>query len=77
MAEISLNVVEDNTLLMVGAVDLGPNESLGWALMDITIFWVIRLGALPVLFQASKPGIEFFPGRGYVGNGKFFPSGYF
>lgn len=38
MAEISLNVVEDNTLLMVGAVDLGPNESLGWALMDLTIF---------------------------------------
>ncbi len=38
MAEISLNVVADNGLVMVGAVDLGPNEIIGWALMDLTNF---------------------------------------
>ncbi|MDQ1090387.1 DUF4374 domain-containing protein [Siphonobacter sp. SORGH_AS_1065] len=73
----SLNIVDDNTLLVLGAMDSGNNGKIGWALINIADFRVTSKGTLQVPFDASKPGVEFFPGKGYVDNGKFILGGYF
>jgi hypothetical protein len=72
----SLNVVDDNTLLVLGAVD-GNKGVAGWARISTNDFKVIAKGTLSVPFDAAKPGVEFFIGKGFVDNGKFILGGYF
>lgn len=72
----SLTVVDDNTLLVLGAVD-GNKGVAGWARISINDFRVTDKGSLTVPYNASKPGLEFFIGKGYVDNGKFILGGYY
>lgn len=72
----SLNVVNDTTLLVLGAVD-GNLGVAGWARINTTRFEVDAKGTLVVPYDATKPGIEFYIGKGFVDNGKFILGGYF
>lgn len=72
----SLTVVDDNTLLVLGAVD-GNKGVAGWARISINDFRVTDKGSLAVPYDASRPGLEFFIGKGYVDNGKFILGGYY
>ena len=73
----SINVVDDNTLLVLGANDSGNNGSIGWARLSVPDLKVAAKGTLAVPYNAAKPGLEFYPGKGYVDNGKFILGGYF
>ncbi|SEK17994.1 DUF4374 domain-containing protein [Parapedobacter koreensis] len=72
----SLNVVDDNTLLVLGAVD-GNRGTAGWARIKVPEFEVVDKGTLEVPFDEANPGVEFFVGRGYADNGHFILGGYF
>jgi hypothetical protein len=73
---MSLNVVDDNTLLVLGALD--PNKGqAGWARIRVSDFSVIDKGTLTVPYDAAKPDVSFSLGRGFVDNGKFIMGGYF
>jgi hypothetical protein len=73
----SINIVDDNTLLVVGANDSGNNGTIGWARLSVPDLRVVARGTLAVPFDPAKPGLEFYPGRGFVDNGKFIMGGYF
>lgn len=72
----SLNVVDDNTLLVLGAVDNNEGKA-GWARIEVPSFKVIAKGELQVPYDAGQPSLSFSVGRGYVDNGKFILGGYF
>ncbi len=71
----SLNVVDDNTLLVLGAVD-GNKGVAGWARISISDFKVVDKGSLSVPYDEANPGLEFYIGKGFVDNGKFILGGY-
>jgi Cu/Ag efflux protein CusF len=71
----SLNVVNDTTLLVLGAVE-GNQGTVGWARISTNSFSVIAKGSMSVPYDAAKPGVEFFIGKGFVDNGKFILGGY-
>jgi len=72
----SLNVVDDNTLLVLGGVDANKGQ-VGWARIRVSDFSVIDKGTLAVPYDAAKPDVTFYLGRGFVDNGKFILGGYF
>ncbi len=72
----SLNIVDDNTLLVLGSVDDNKGTA-GWARIEIPSFKVLAKGELKVPYNAADPGQGFYVGRGYVDNGKFILGGYF
>lgn len=72
----SLNVADDNTLLVLGATE-GNQGKVGWARISVPDFKVKDKGTLQVPYDAAQPGVEFFLGKGFVDNGKFILGGYF
>jgi hypothetical protein len=72
----SLNVVDDNTLLVLGGLDDNKGQ-VGWARIRVSDFSVIDKGTLTVPYDAAKPDVTFYLGRGFVDNGKFILGGYF
>ena len=72
----SLNVVDDNTLLVLGGLDANKGQ-VGWARIRVADFSVIDKGTLTVPYDAAKPDVTFYLGRGFVDNGKFILGGYF
>lgn len=72
----SLNVVDDNTLLVLGGLDANKGQ-VGWARIRVSDFSVIDKGTLAVPYDAAKPDVTFYLGRGFVDNGKFILGGYF
>jgi len=71
----SLNVVDDNTLLVLGGLDANKGQ-VGWARIRVSDFSVIDKGTLAVPYDATKPDVTFYLGRGFVDNGKFILGGY-
>lgn len=69
----SLNVVDDTTLLVLGANE-GNNGVVGWARISTTRFVVKDKGTMSV---PATPGVEYYLGKGFVDNGKFIIGGYF
>ncbi|WP_160717927.1 DUF4374 domain-containing protein [Chitinophaga solisilvae] len=72
----SINIVDDNTLLVLGAVE-GNKGKAGWARISLPDFKVKDRGELTVPYDPAKPGVEFFIGKGFADNGKFILGGYF
>ncbi|WP_256006847.1 DUF4374 domain-containing protein [Pedobacter deserti] len=73
----SLNIIDDNTMLVLGAPTAGGNGTIGWARINLSDFTVAAKGTMSVPFEAAKPGVEFYPGKGFMDNGKFILGGYF
>lgn len=73
----SLNLVDDNTLLVLGALEGRGDGTAGWASIKLPEFVVEAKGSVEVPFDAQNPGVEFFLGKGFVDNGKFILGGYF
>lgn len=73
----SLNIVNDNTMLVLGALDAGNNGQVGWARISLPDFRVVAKGMMATPYDASKPGAEYYLGKGFVDNGKFIIGGYF
>lgn len=73
----SLNIADDNTMLVLGALDAGNNGTVGWARISLPDFKVIAKGNMAVPYNSATPGVEYFVGKGYVDNGKFIVGGYF
>ncbi|MCW3467057.1 DUF4374 domain-containing protein [Chitinophaga nivalis] len=73
----SINVIDDNNILVLGALDAGNNGVIGWARIAIPEFKVVAKGNLQVPFDAANPDVEYFVGKGFVDNGKFIVGGYF
>lgn len=73
---MSLNVIDDNTLLVLGALDANKGQA-GWARIRVSDFSVIDKGTFAVPYDATKPEVDFYLGRGFVDNGKFILGGYY
>lgn len=73
----SLNVVDDNTLLVLGSQEQGANGVAGWARIRVPEFSVEARGTLNVPYNATRPGVEFAVGRGFVDGNKFIMGGYY
>ncbi|ACT91951.1 DUF4374 domain-containing protein [Dyadobacter fermentans] len=72
----SLNVIDDNTLLVLGALDDNKGQA-GWARISVNDFKVLDKGTFAVPYDAAKPDVAFYLGRGFADNGKFILGGYF
>lgn len=72
----SLNIIDDNTLLVMGALDDNKGQA-GWARIRVSDFSVIDKGTLTLPYDPAKPEVTFYLGRGFVDNGKFILGGYY
>ncbi|WP_206367820.1 DUF4374 domain-containing protein [Sphingobacterium chungjuense] len=73
----SLNVADDNTLLVLGSQEQGAKGAAGWARIRVPEFVVEARGTLNVPYNAATPAVEFAVGRGYVDGNKFVMGGYY
>ncbi|WP_235830948.1 DUF4374 domain-containing protein [Flavobacterium ustbae] len=72
----SLNIVDDNTMLVLGGLDLN-NGTIGWARIKLNDFVIEAKGTMTVPYDAAKAGVQFSVGKAYVDNGKLILGGYF